>query len=657
MSAGQQRHRRRTAAAVAVGTARRSHGPVRQKQARHTHWPWQRRPSQRSLTLAAITLLLGSPAVIVPGGLDRFVFGKLACACVGIALSFLVLRAGRLERASRLLLCAACAALLTAALASGSPISALAGRAQRYEGALVLAAYVLAGVAGARLSFADHSRAEPAFKVMTAVCCALALFAVLEAAGLRPLSSDLARPGGLLGNASDEGAVGVLYAGPLLVRSLRRDTWWPWVGTATGAATVVLCASRAALGGLLVALLLIAASTSRRSRRAVGGLVLAVVAALAATPAARARVLGMTPLAGHTVSGRIQLWAETLRMLSHHWWLGVGPSQFESSITAWHDRRWQSSIGPANPPESPHNWVLQAWAAGGVLLLLPVLALAFTLVRMARARMGAGEPWPLACGAGLAGYAATLLATPTSPGTTVPAAVLAGSVLATAPAAARVVGASARAGASARVRTTGRSGRHGPHAALILAGLLAVVFVCASISELATRRATLEVAAGQLRAANGTFATAHRLRPWDVDLAAQALHSFATTASVTRSPLAIEYGFTWLRRCRSLSDDEQVVEDRATLLEADGAYPAAMAVVDAQLKVDRFNPLLLLRRGVLYGEERNFPRAVRDFRSAASISPGSPEPWLDLAVAYRQTGQTALELAADAQARRRENEK
>jgi hypothetical protein len=575
----------------------------------------------------AIALVLLSAVAIVPGALDRFVFGKLAVAAAGIALAFVAAAQGRLARDVRVLLAVGGVALVLSAVFSRSPAAALLGRSPRYEGAPVLAVYLLACVAGARVIGAqpqrrvvDHVRA-----VLSVAAVLVAVLAVLESVGLRPLSSTLDRPGSLLGNASDEGALAVLYAGPLVMGAVRERQRLVVAGAVAALVTVVLSASRGALLGLLVTLIVIGIASSGRYRRVVtvGGVACAALAL--AVPLTRDRLLGTSGFAGQTASGRTLLWRESLALYGHHPVLGSGPNQFTVAILGEHDRTWQQTVGPANPPDSPHDVLLQALGAGGPVLLLVALALAVLIGRRGVRAVREHDGWTAGVVAGLAGYAVALLFHFTSPGTTITAAFLAGAVLA------EPVGPAART--SARWVAGG------------LAALLAAVFLLAGVGEIVLRAATDDVAHGDLAAAGSAFSAARALRPWDVDLPAVALHEFAVSAGAGNAGAA-GYADSWLARTGPVAADEQVVEDHAAVLEAQQHYAPAAELLRAQLRVDHGNPLLLLRLGVLEAEQHRFGPAERDFLAAAHISPTSPEPWQDLATLYGEQGRRAAAAVA-----------
>lgn len=592
-----------------------------------------------SLTRAdwAIVLLFALPAAIVPGGLDRFVFGKLLIAALGVGLAFTAPVTGRLSRAVSALLAAGAVLLALSALLSHAPEAALLGRAPLNEGALVLAVYLLAGVSGARLLGPGRSARSTRVAIATMAACALAVafLAVLEAAGLRPLSSDLDRPGSLLGNASDEGAFAVLYLGPLLVDAVRGRRPLPALGAAAALLTVVLSGSRGALLGLVAALVVAGLLGSRATRWKVAGAALAAAALVLAIPFTRDRVFDLSPLAAHTVTGRQLLWRETLALIGDHPILGVGPSQFEVAIVAHHDLHWQKSIGPANPPGSPHDWLLQVLVDGGVLLLIVVLWLVVLLVREGIRRVRDGDHrWTPGVLAGLCAYGVALLFHFPSPGTLVPACVLAGGLLAVAPA--------------AEPRRAEPWLRRGVPA---LAGALAVLFLLGSLAEIWLRLGNVAAARGQFHTADADYRTARVLRFWDVDLPGQVLHEF-TAAATSGNKAALPYAQQWSRRLGPVADDEQLVQNRAALLDAAGDYPGAVRLLDAQLRIDPDNPNLLVLRGVVHVQQQQYPAAQHDLLAATRIDPGNADAWQDLSIVYRQQGKATLAARAAAEARR-----
>ena len=605
----------------------------------------QRRPGQRlDGAQWAVLLLLVVGVVIVPFALDRFVFGKLLVAAIAVALAFASTPVGRAPRTVVWLLGAGAVILLVSALAADSPATALLGRAPRYEGVFVLSLYALCGFCGPRLLGPGRSERTTrlALQTMAVSILVIGVIAALETMGLRPLSSDLDRPGSLLGNASDEGALAALYAGPLVLAALRQRRPVFIAGAFAAVATVALSASRGALIGLVVVLVVIAIGTGGRTRLiTLGTLAVGAIAAFA-LPITRSRILDQSPLSSQTVNGRSLLYRESISLLGHHLPLGVGPSQYEVAIVGEHDRTWQTKVGPANPPGSPHDLVLQILSAGGIVLLIVVVWLAVIGLRSGIRTLRAGEDrWTLGVIAGLAGYGTALLFHLTAPGTTIPAALLAGSLLAEP---------LARASTAKKAAAPPRQ----PWAWLAVAAatVLAVIFAAASIAEIALRSATLDVNSGRLDAANSSFRLARALRVWDVDLPAQAMHAFVNAAGaggVTQpdAPAAIKYAQDWERRASAVKDDEQVVDNRAALLDLAGDDAGAARLLDGELGRDPFNPQLLLLRGVVAAKLGDYPTALRTLKLANAVDSTNPQGWQDLVVVYQRLGDKAA--AAQAQ--------
>lgn len=593
---------------------------------------WATLPARLGCDGWALILLLAVPAVIVPGALNRFVFGKLAVASLGVGLAFLAAPKGRLSSGAAVLLGAGGAILTISAMTSRSPLTAFLGRDPQLEGVLVIAVYVLAAASGARLLGvgASDSAMVAARSAMALTAIAVAGLAVAESFGLRPLSANVTRPGSLLGNASDEGAFAVLYAGPLLVEALRARRSLSIVGAAAAVVTVALSGSRGALVGLVVTILVVAVASGARARWVTGGGLAGLVALVMAVPASRNRVLELSPLSRQTVTGRFMLWRETLSLAAHHPILGVGPSQFENAIVGEHSLRWQETIGPSNPPASPHNLVLQALMAGGALLLIAALALALLIAREGLRQMRSGQnPWALGALAGLGGYAAALLFHLTSPGTTIPAAVLGGSLLA--------------------VPLDHRALPHERRwpGLLLPAGcvLLVACFLCGALSQIWLRRGDVAVGRGQLASANRDFNLARDLLPWDPDLPGQVFHQFVASALAGNSA-AVSYARRWDGRANT--GDEQVLENRAALLELTGDFVGSQRLVSTQLRIDPHNPQFLLLQGVNYANLHSYAQAETSLAEAARIDPTDPDPWQDLALVYKAEGRTALESQAQA---------
>ena len=614
---------------------------------RSTPAPAGPRSARTRPALAALGLLLLGPIVILPGGLDRFVLIKVAAVAAGGCLGLLVPRAGRLPRSATVLVCLGAGVLLAAAAFGAQPMAQVLGREPRLEGAFVLAAYVLAAVAGARLLGPGRGGDVDTMviRLLTIAAVVVAVLGLLEALGWTPLTSSTSRPGSLLGNASDEGAWAVLVLGPLVAYALRRRDPWSLVGSAAALLAIAASGSRGALvGGLVVLAVLALLSRERRASLLCLAAALGMGAVGLLLPATRVRLDGADSLAAATVPGRGLLWSETLSLLGRHPLLGLGPGGFSDAIPALHDERWYVTTGSAVPPDSPHSWPLQALSAGGpVLLVLALLLGGLTLAKgwhtasdallVGEARAPAGL---LAAGllAGLAGYGTALLVHLTSPGPTAAAAFFGGALLSM----------------PVSDEDDPRLSRRWRGVAPALAGALAVVLFLGALAEIPLRQAIIRADAGDLAGADAAFATASRLRPWDPDLGAAAGHAFAVLASAG-STAAASRATPWLTVASAqLPRSVPVMIDQASVAEASGDFATAARLLATAQVADPYNPQILLRRGVVAAEQADYPAAEEFLLRAADLSPQSPEPWDDLARLYTLQGRTAEAAGATAKA-------
>jgi O-antigen ligase len=528
----------------------------------------------------AILLLSVAGAAFLPGALDRFVFPKLALAAAGAGLALSVPARGALPRGVSRLLLVAGLILLAAALHGAAPVAQILGRPPRYEGLVGLPVYLGALASGARLLGPRRARGSVAWLLdgLAVAALAIGVEAALEAAGLRPLVGNVSRPGSLLGNASDQGAWAVLALGPLAAVAIRLRGALHRAGALGAAVALVTSGSRGALAGAVVLAVVLAAQQPGRRPRiaiAVGCVILAL--GVLALPTTRGRVLSTTQLAGQTVTGRKLLWSETLDLVRDDALLGVGPSGYVDAIPAYHDRRYEREIGPANPPDSPHNWLLQATAAGGpALAIIALILVGLVLRRGARARTEqptAAES--VAIGgmlAGLAGYSVALLFYFTAPGSTPLAALFAGALVA-APRPSRAL-------QSRRLRGF----------AVGAFALLTVVLVAGALAELPLRSALLQAASGNLAAADRDFHLARDLRPWDAGVAQTAAHAYAVLAR-GRETGAGRFGLPWaLKELAVYPDSIQALQDGASLESAGGRPAAGSRLLRKARRLEPENP-------------------------------------------------------------------
>jgi O-antigen ligase len=577
----------------------------------------------------ALTLLALGTVAFMPGALDRFVFVKVALMAAGVALAFSVPARGRLPSKVVSILFLGAAVLLVATLREAAPLSAIVGRSPRFEGVFILPVYVGAAAAGARLLGPNRAAGSTAWFMN---CLALAavlvgIEAALEFSGLRPLATNVARPGSLLGNASDEGAWAVLVLGPLAALAVTTRKWPYILGALAAIVTLVASGSRGALLGAVVVALVLVVLEPRRSLKLiiVGGLVVVALSSFAA-PATRNRIVGASPYSVETVKGRLLLWDETVHLVDQHLLVGVGASDFVNAIPRYHNREWQLKVGPANPPDSPHDWILQAASDGGLLLALDTLVLAIVVLldgfAATKRQFNRGERAAVVgMLAGVVGYGVALLFHFTSPGTTPLAATLAGALVAVS--ARSPSDASSNANSQSQVPDRERVSQVIDAARVVLFSALALLLLCAAIAEIPLRSAIDEAAIGNLGAADHSFRLASDFRPWDPSIAETAGHAFAVLAA-NGEPGAARLGALWVAKELTENPDGVLsLEDAAAIdVATDHLVTAATLLRRAEI-LDPTDPVVLLSLGRVYLREGARRRAVRALEEAARYAPHS----------------------------------
>ena len=418
-------------------------------------------PSKERAATAALWLIVLATIVLLPDAFVRWFLPKDAVAAMAVAVASVGAARGRLPRWFVVVATAAGSVALVSVLLSAAPTVQLWGRWPRYEGLVTLPVYFGAVWVGARLLGPTAPSTKPRTLIRAAATAAIALglVSLLEAVGAGPFPSDLARPGSLAGNASDQGILGSLLLSVLLLPVLRawaglavaraaagggRATFptslverlWLTAALVLAATSVVLSASRAGLlsAGVVVCVLLVL-EIVRLGRgfalRTVGGGVATLLVLLGgalAVPFTRDRLVGSSPLSGSSMQSRFTFWQDSLTVLSRHP-LGVGPSGFLNANAA-------ASTG-GETLDSPHNLVLQVAMSGGIPLVILVVGIAIAAcVRGLRSwgqatRSGDAARGDLIAGAlaGLAGFGIALQTHFTAPSTTILAALLLGAVV------------------------------------------------------------------------------------------------------------------------------------------------------------------------------------------------------------------------------------
>jgi hypothetical protein len=531
--------------------------------------------STERLAAVAIWAVPISTLAVVPGGFERFAFAKLAVAALGVAFAFAAARSGALPRSIAILSGLIVALFVIAALAGETPWASLLGRWPRYEGLPVLLLYGACAGAGARLLATRSAvRVRQLLTALEIVAGALAITALMDAVH-HPLlgPSDVTRPGALLGNATDLGIVAVLIAAVLGAAFLENPRLTTGLGVAAALLTVALSGSRAAFVGVVVVVAVLATRRAHRGVIAVGAT--SLVLAMVVIAPTRDRLF-----ASDTVTGRRLLWGETWDLDRAHLAIGVGANRYVDAIGAFHSARWVREVGWQNPPDAPHNWVLQALTIGGLPLLASCLALAFAVTwrGVTRARH---SPDALTIGAlaAVAAYGAMLLTHFPTPGTACLAAFLTGAL----------VGERRPGAEHAVVR----------FAAVAAAVVVSVCLFAAAAAEIPLRHGIDQAGSGDVSTAGSSLDRARALRPWDADLGMLAAQSFAVGAS-----------------------DGDTDAARAAVRWADRSLARTPDTYDS-----------LLSRGVALIALDELDLAVRDLDRAITIGPTDPRAWLQRGIA------------------------
>ncbi|SDL78294.1 O-antigen ligase family protein [Arthrobacter sp. ok362] len=603
---------------------------------------------------ACVWLVAFSVLVFQPGGLFRFTWIKVVWLLLAIGVGALVRTGGRLPQRIQWALWAIVVLLAVAMAFSANPLASFLGRWPRFEGALVIAPYFAVFALGAKiLGGRGRARNWATFRIaLTPVVVIVSIISAFEAAGFRPLggAADL-RPGATLGNATDQGIIGVLAAAVLALPALRGRNWPARIGLAAAVLTTVLSGSRAGLLGLAAVVLVLAAAAIRplgRTRAAAAGGASLIVLGVAAVaiPAARERLFS-----SDTVNGRWLLWDESLKLIAHHPWTGVGPNSFVDAITGFHTLEWAVRVGATFPPDSPHSWLLQAAAVGGLPLLLGAALLAFLIFRSARdsirtTEAGAGRDNLTGALAAVLAYGLMLLTAFTSPATTPLAAFICGGLVSTSRAAVPKVRPPAKAAPAVR---TWESFPAGAVATGLLVALGLGIAVPAAIAEWPMAEAASAVAAGDLTTAESKFQRAYGLRPWDSDTALLAAQAFAGPAA-DGDAIAANRAIEWAR----ISLDRTPGSSEAALALAigyinSGSLQQGKDTLDHIIERSPFDSAAYIQRGVANFGLGHVQDSLADLAAAADRAPDSAEPWTILARIYDRLGDP--EAAGQAQAR------
>lgn len=559
-------------------------------------------------TIAAVLLACLSVVAFLPGGFSRWTFPKLVLMVIAVAVALFGPRTGRLPRWTWWVAGGGLAVLVLSAVVNGDLVG-LWGRWPRYTGPLIAVPVGMGAVwLGTSLLGPDApDRLRRLFRDGLAVAAILiGGVALLETLGLRPIASDLARPGSLLGNASDQAVVGlmiaaVLFAHLLGVTSLR-GSWLAVVGLVAALGAVTLSASRAGYGGVLVALVMVAVlavlarrrdgltpSVPRRIWLWLGVMVLAAAIFVAANPESLRRLFVRSGLAQRR-GDRWAIWNAAADVIAQSPVSGTGAGGFIDAAPGVLSAQWFTINGSSTTLESPHNWVLEVMTDGGLVLLAVVIAgvvlAGRTVWRRFRRNDAPGAAWLMHGSiAALVGALAALVFYFVNAGVLVLGGLLLGSLLAVPAAASARSPAERSLSLSKRRRGASVSGQAGAaRSALprwVVMGQRVAVIAWAVMLLIATL-AEYPLVQGVQRAARGdpvaadSFSAAQSLRPWDGDIASIAAQSLAQAAQ-SGEPALVAAAVDWGgRAAQRLPRSVAALEAWAVALEAANDLPAAV---------------------------------------------------------------------------------
>lgn len=586
----------------------------------------------------ALALIWLAPIAVLPGLHERWGWPTLILGVAAVLAALQATPAGRLPRWLWAGLGAAALVAVIAATLAVDPLGALFGRAPRYEGLVGIPVLVGALWVGARL-LGPYTGAAAVRTTMQAVSVAALLLgglALLEALGLRPIETDLSRPGSLGGNAPDQGVLGVVFAGILAhtVWGARRRTgvmvWWAVAGAGGAVVAVVTSASRAAFlaAAIVAAAFVVRAVVGARRRRrasliAVVGTV-AVVGGVLAIPAVRDRILAIDRLASQTIGDRFTMWGDALELLAQHPWTGLGPSGYVDAVPTVFGDDWYRTATVDSILTSPHNVLLQVALAGGIPLLLLALGLLVGLwvvgLRHARAADGPRRDLLIAALAVVPAGGVALLFSPTSPKTLLPLAVLGGALVA--------VGAGAPLGRLAR--TIGS----------VAVGLWLLWLGLCAVADARVHEGMRASAAGQVDAADAAFSAAAALRPWDADvplLAARALGGAYTRGVAGAEDVATR----WAERAVERLPASASAHESAGMVALErGDVPAAVDALSQAVARSPSNPRLAHELALAQLVAGDLHAARDGFARALALAPDADQSRLALDDVCDQLGDT-----------------
>lgn len=579
--------------------------------------------SRVSANPVAMALALLAPLAVLPSAYNPYNFPKLLVMALAVTVGAFAMKRGVLPAVVLKVVAAGAVVFVIAAVTgAGTPIPGLIGRWPRYEGLPTLSVYLGAAWLGARLLASPGPELIRSFRWWLSVSAVLlAVFSVLDAAKISPIGLTFAnRTGSLLGNATDQGLVAMMFAAVVLGPALRTRSPL-FVAALTGSLlTVGLSGSRAAILGTLLVLALHLVRGGRVRARAFAAVAVGLGTIVALLPQAWDRLF-----TSRSIESRFLAWEETVRLARDNPFLGVGPSGYTDAIGRYQDPDWVRVVGTAAKPDSPHSWPLQALSAGGIPLLIAAVVLAYLIVRFgwravsnSAKAAGAGKgrgprghaeevvaEHYLGLFAAVTGYGVGLLINFTTPGPTSLAAFLTGALIGV-------------------LATEGRDLERGPVA--LVGGLVVVAMLLACLADVALRNGAQLAAAGRVQMAADRFDIAFRLRPLDSDthmLASQFFAEQASRGNLLAARLAAEEARTSLR---ATPDSYEANTALGVALIARGQFAKALKVLDAAVVDYPFRGQAYIQRGLARIRLGDINGGVLDLRRAIVLRPDDPIP-------------------------------
>lgn len=551
------------------------------------------RASALSIRAGVIAVVLAALGIIafLPEGMLRWSFPKYFVVALAVGTALFARRVGRLPGwvwwiAGVAFLTLAIAAVVGSAAYGTDVWVGVVGRWPRYLGP-VLALPVGVGavwLGAALLAPGSPVAAVRAFLVaVSASAAVVALISLFETVGLRPFASDLDRPGSVFGNATDQGIacamMAVLLVGAAAHRRVRVDPVLRIAVPAGGIAALLglaLSGSRGAYLAAVVGLILVAvlswrigALRGRAVTLGVAGLVILLGAVALGVPGVAVRLTGADAVAASTVGERWTLWQWGLQVWATSPLIGAGSGSFIDRVPQFQDAGWYLDRPLNTVLESAHNWILDAAADGGIVLVLVIaLGLALTVVAAVRRLRSPSDEDVLLSGAvaGVLVAAVALLAHPTGPAVYLLVALLVGIVVA--------VPRPPLVGFGSPIRTI---------AARAVGVVAVLVLVLATAAEI-PMGAAVAASPGDGEP-DARLDAAAALRPWDPELLALGAQ-ILTARAVAGDADALDPAARWTAEAASAFPHTLAVLDaRAALLETAQDWEAAAAVREQMVGV------------------------------------------------------------------------